>query len=232
MSELLLGVSNLREVVMSQSVLEKIKEDKIIAIVRGIKSADISALAEALMEGGLHCIEVTYDQSSEEAKEDTLKSIQILSEQYSGQVLTGAGTVMSSDEVDAAVEAGAEYIISPNVDESVIRRTKELERISIPGALTPTEAASAYAYGADIIKLFPAGVLGPAYIKSICGPLNYIPFTAVGGISPENCADFLKAGAIGIGCGGNLVSKKLVEEGNFAAITATAKAYQEILSQF
>ena len=120
-------------------------------------------------------------------------------------------------------------MISPNVDEAVIRETKKLGKISIPGAMTPTEAAFAYKCGADIVKMFPAGVLGPAYIKAVKAPLKHIPLTAVGGISPENCVDFIKAGCVGVGCGGNLVSPKLVAEGKFDEITKVAQAYTAAL---
>ena len=112
---------------------------------------------------------------------------------------------------------------------SVIRETKKLDKISIPGAMTPTEAAFAYKCGADIVKMFPAGVLGPAYIKAVKAPLKHIPLTAVGGISPENCVDFIKAGCVGVGCGGNLVSPKLVTEGKFDEITKVAQAYTAAL---
>ena len=137
----------------------------------------------------------------------------------------GAGTVMTVEQVRQAAEAGAEYMISPNVDEEVIRETKRLGKVSIPGAMTPTEAAFAYKCGADIVKLFPAGLLGAAYIKAVKAPLKHIPVTAVGNVNVDNCAEFIKAGAVGVGVGGSLVSAKLVDEGRFDEITATAQAY-------
>ena len=137
----------------------------------------------------------------------------------------GAGTVMTVEQVRQAAEAGAEYMISPNVDEEVTRETKRLGKVSIPGAMTPTEAAFAYKCGADIVKLFPAGLLGAAYIKAVKAPLKHIPVTAVGNVNVDNCAEFIKAGAVGVGVGGSLVSAKLVDEGRFDEITATAQAY-------
>lgn len=210
-------------------VLEQIKRDKIIAIVRGIKSEKIVPLAEALWKGGVTCIEVTFDQSSEAGLKETLASIRALKEAAGDRVCVGAGTVLSPEQVREAVQAGAEYIISPNVDETVIRETKELGKISIPGALTPSEVAAAWKQGADIVKLFPAGQFGPSYIKALKAPLSHIPVTAVGGINPDNCADFIRAGAVGVGCGGNLVSKKLVEAGEFEKITETARQYKRAL---
>lgn len=211
------------------TTIEKIKEGKVIAIVRGISSEQIRPLADAIYQGGVSCIEVTFDQSSEEAREDTLKSISILANEYAGKICVGAGTVMNIKQVWEAIGAGAEYIISPNVDERVIKKTKELGKVSIPGALTPTEVALAYELGADIVKIFPAANLGPSYIKALKSPLKHIPMTAVGGVNPENCVQFFEAGCIGVGCGGNLVSKKLVEEGRFDIISDTARAYMEAL---
>ncbi len=214
---------------MAQAVLDQILKGKIIAIVRGISSKDIVNLAEAMEKGGIHCIEVTFDQSSAEAAADTLVAIRTIKEQLGDRICVGAGTVMTVEQVRQAAEAGAEYMISPNVDEAVIRETKKLGKISIPGAMTPTEAAFAYKCGADIVKMFPAGVLGPAYIKAVKAPLKHIPLIAVGGISPENCVDFIKAGCVGVGCGGNLVSPKLVAEGKFDEITKVAQAYTAAL---
>ena len=214
---------------MSTEVLDFIKEKKVIAIVRGISGGKIADLVTAMSAGGVRCVEVTFDQSSEEKQKETLESIRTIRDKFAGEICPGAGTVMSAEQVRLACEAGARYIISPNVCEEVIRETKKLGMISIPGAFTPSEVAQAWAYGADIVKLFPAAILGPAYIKAIRAPLKHIPMTAVGGISPENCASFIEAGCCGIGCGGNLVSAKLVEEGRFDVITATAKAYCDAL---
>ncbi|MCI8990440.1 MAG: bifunctional 4-hydroxy-2-oxoglutarate aldolase/2-dehydro-3-deoxy-phosphogluconate aldolase [Lawsonibacter sp.] len=211
---------------MAQSVLERIYEEKIIAIVRGIPSGKIAALAQALAEGGVSCIEVTFDQTN---PEETLTSLRTIKSELGDRICLGAGTVMTVEQVEQAAQAGAEYMISPNVDEAVIRATKALGKVSIPGAMTPTETAFAYQCGADIVKLFPAGLLGPAYIKAVKAPLKHIPVSAVGNITIENCADFIQAGAVGVGVGGNLVSALLVNEGCFSQITATARAYREKL---
>ena len=211
---------------MAQTVLERVYEEKIIAIVRGIPSTQIVSLARALAEGGVSCIEVTFDQT---APEDTLASLRAIKAELGEQICLGAGTVMTVEQVEQAAQAGAEYMISPNVDEAVIRATKRLGKVSIPGAMTPTETAFAYQCGADIVKLFPAGLLGSAYIKAVKAPLKHIPVSAVGNITVENCADFIHAGAVSVGVGGNLVSALLVKEGHFDKITATARAYREKL---
>ena len=209
---------------MAQSVLERIFEEKIIAIVRGVPSSRIVDLARALAEGGVSCIEVTFDQT---APEDTLASLRAIKAELGDTICLGAGTVMTAEQVELAAQAGAEYMISPNVDEAVIRATKALGKVSIPGAMTPTETAFAWQCGADIVKLFPAGLLGPAYVKALKAPL--IPVSAVGNITVDNCADFIQTGAVGVGVGGSLVSPLLVKEGHFDKITATARAYREKL---
>lgn len=211
---------------MSQAVLDHICAEKIIAIVRGIPSTQIVSLAQALKAGGVSCIEVTFDQT---APEKTLASLRAIREAMGDTVCLGAGTVMTVEQVEQSVQAGAAYIISPNVDEAVIRATKKLGAVSIPGAMTPTEAAFAWQCGADIVKLFPAGLLGPAYVKALKAPLKHIPVTAVGNITVENCASFIEAGAAGVGVGGSLVSAQLVEQGRFDEITAVARAYREKL---
>ena len=216
---------------MANEVLNKILEGKIIAIVRGIPSENVADLAKALVKGGISCIEVTFDQSSEEKVKDTLKAISNIREALGDQVCVGAGTVMTVEQVEAAAAAGAEYMISPNTNEAVIARTKELGKISIPGAMTPTEVARAYEMGADIVKMFPAGILGCDYIKAVKAPLKHVPVTAVGGVNPTNCADFIRAGAVGVGVGGNLVSPQYVKEGRFDDITAIAKSYVDAMNQ-
>ena len=134
---------------------------------------------------------------------------------------------MTAEQVRIAVNAGAEYMISPDASREVIEETGRLGAVSIPGALTPTEVATAYAYGADFVKLFPAGELGLSYIKAIRAPLAHIPMLAVGGVNETNLGEFLGAGLSGFGIGSNIVSKKLIEQGDFAALTALAKQYTE-----
>lgn len=205
--------------------MDLIKETKVIAIVRGIEPKYIVDLAKSLIAGGIKCIEVTFNQASEDGSIDTLTSIKMLKDTFKDDLAVGAGTVMSIEDVVRAKEAGAEYIISPNVDEAVIRKSKELGMISMPGALTPSEAVFAHQCGADIVKLFPAGVFGADYIKAVTAPLNHIPFAAVGGVNASNKNDFLKAGCIGVGVGGNLVNKSLIEDGKWDEITKFAKEY-------
>lgn len=207
------------------NTMELIKSTKVIAIVRGVDSKYIIDLANALKKGGIRCIEVTFSPRSEEESLNTLKSIKILKETFGNEMAIGAGTVLTPKDVERAKQAGAEYIISPNTDEEVIKKTKELGLISIPGAMTPSEAAQAYRYGADIVKLFPAAALGAKYIKALAGPLNHIPFTAVGGVNATNMKEFMDIGCVGVGVGGNLVNKELIKAGKWDMITKYAEEY-------
>lgn len=210
---------------MTTSLLRKIAEEKIIAIVRGVSSRDMPSVAEALLAGGVSMMEITFDHAGRDGVAETLRSLSLLRERFAGRIALGAGTVMTPDEVAEAARCGAGYIISPNVDAAVIAKTRELGLLSMPGALTPTEVASARAFGADIVKLFPAGLWGPDYVKAVRGPLGHIPMAAVGGVEPGNLKAFLNAGVCCAGIGGNLVSAQKVAAGDFAAITAAAKAF-------
>ena len=210
-----------------QATIADINRYKIIAIVRGVTGEALVKTAEALYEGGIRLLEITFDQSGKIAATETAEMIADLCCRFSGRMSIGAGTVMTVEQVRAAFEAGAEYMISPDTSREVIEETCRLGAVSIPGALTPTEVATAYAYGADFVKLFPAGDLGLSYIKSIRAPLAHIPMLAVGGVNEKNLGEFLSAGLSGVGVGSNIVNKKLIDSGDFAALTALAKQYTE-----
>lgn len=206
-------------------VMERIRSDKIIAIVRGLESEYMLALADALYNGGITMIEVTFDQKNPDKWRDTCGAIKLISEKFAGRMLAGAGTVMTTEQLELAYEAGAKYIISPDTNAEVIRATKKLGLVSLPGAMTPTECVTAYNAGADAVKVFPAGELGPAYIKAIRAPLSHIPMLAVGGVNEKNAADFINAGCIGLGVGGKLVNIELIKNGKFDEISALAREY-------
>ncbi len=208
---------------MREKVIAEICKQKIIAIIRGADEAQALAAAKALYEGGITLAEVTFNQKSPETFARTANSIRAICRELGDQMLVGAGTVTDPALVRLAADAGATYIISPDTDEAVIRETKRLGLVSLPGAYTPTEAKRAYNAGADFVKLFPCVGDAPAYIKALCGPLNHIPFLAVGGVNVDNAADFLKAGAMGVGVGSCLVNKKWLDAGEYGKITEAAK---------
>jgi len=195
---------------------------RVIVILRGIELGDMVNTAQALYDGGVRLIEVTFDPRGEHGGERTLRAIALLRERFSGRLHVGAGTVLSVRNVEDAVRAGAQYLISPNVDGRVIERTKQLGALSVPGAMTPSEAVAAHAFGADFVKLFPANLLGPAYLKAVCAPLPHIPFLAVGGIDESNARDYILAGACGVGVGGSLVSPETVRRGEYSRMRERA----------
>ncbi len=209
---------------MRETVISEILEKKIIAIVRGVEPAEILRTAQALYDGGITLMEITFNQRDPDSFRQTAQSIAAVRAHMSGKLIAGAGTVTSTELVELACSAGAEYIISPDTDPAVIRRTRELGLVSLPGAYTPSEAKQAHNAGADFVKLFPCvGPTAPAYLKALCAPLSHIRFLAVGGVDASNAAAFLRAGAVGLGVGSSLVSRSRVEEGRFDEITAAAQ---------
>lgn len=214
-----------RGIMMREEITKALAERKLIVIVRGVSAEQILPLAGALYEGGIRFMEVTFDPSGKCSDEETARKIALLCEKYGDRMYFGAGTVLTEQQVACAKEAGAEYIISPDTNPAVIRKTKELGMLSMPGAFTPTEAMVAHTAGADYVKLFPVGELGVSYFKAVRAPLNHLKLLAVGGVSLSNIADYLAAGAYGFGIGSSLVDKKMIERGCFDEITKLAAKY-------
>ena len=210
---------------MREKIIKTVYEKKIIAIVRGVYGEDCEKLARALHAGGIDLIEVTFDQAHPEDYEKTCTAISRINEVFQGEVLAGAGTVTTPELVEMAHKAGAKYIISPDTNPAVIRRTRELEMVSMPGAMTPSEVMEAYRTGADFVKLFPMANLGVGYLKAVRAPLNQVPILVVGGVNEKNLGEFMAAGACGAGVGGNLVNKQWIKEGRFDDITALAREF-------
>ncbi len=200
---------------------------RLVAILRKVPDEKAVYAAEALLSGGIPVLEVTFDHGEDGFLEKTAEKIRMIREAMGDAVLLGAGTVLGPEEAEAAKIAGAEFIVTPNFDPAVIRRARELGMAAMPGAMTPTEIVNAYSAGADVVKLFPAGNLGPAYVKALQGPLGHIPLFAVGGVGLENMCDFLSAGIRGFGIGGELVPSAAVQSGDFAEIRRRAEAFSE-----
>ena len=211
----------------TEKVISSVYEGKVVAILRGVAEDKLIPIAEALYEGGIRMIECTFDHSREDCIEANCRMISMLAQHFAGRIHVGAGTVLTTEEVDATAAAGGEFIISPNVDEAVIRRSREIGAVSMPGAMTPTEIVNAWKAGAHFVKVFPAGDMGVSYMKSVRAPLKHIPMLAVGGITPENIPEFTKAGACGFGVGSPLLPKGAAENGDYAAITERARQFVE-----
>ena len=210
---------------MKSIVIQTIEKEKLIVILRNVEEKYLLPLSEALYQGGIRLMEITYDASGKVADETVAKQIRILVDFWKDKMLIGAGTVLTEKQVELTKEAGGLFIISPNTDAEIIRKTNVLEMVSIPGALTPTEVQAAYCAGADFVKLFPMDAMGASYLKAVKAPLSHIKFLAVGGIDCNNMEEYLKAGAIGFGIGSSLIKKELLKEENYAAITELAEIY-------
>ena len=208
---------------------EFITEHKIITIIRKIYGQQLLKLSDALQAGGICMVECTFDQKDPDCIAKTQEAISSLCNRHQGKMLIGAGTVMTPEQVVAAYEAGAKYIISPNVSEAVIAKTKELGMVSMPGAMTPTEIMNAHYAGADLVKLFPAGTLGFKYIKDIMAPISHVKLVATGGVTEENLHEYLDLGFVGVGISGRLTDKTLIQEENWAEITNRASAFTSIV---
>jgi 2-dehydro-3-deoxyphosphogluconate aldolase/(4S)-4-hydroxy-2-oxoglutarate aldolase len=219
-------------VLMKESTMQAIEHLKVICICRRLYGTQLLELAKALNAGGIGLIEVTFDQADPECIAKTTGAISMLADEFEGKLLPGAGTVTTVEQVNAACEAGARYIISPNTDLDVIVRTKQLGLVSIPGATTPSEILAAHKAGADYVKLFPSGYLGFSYIKDILGPISHVKLMATGGVSEENLPEYLKLGFAGAGVSGRLSDKALIAEGNFAEFTRRAAVFMDIVGQY
>ena len=216
---------------MRDKIIEAVKKNKLIVIVRGVYDVQILKLAEALYAGGIRMMEITFDQNNKDNWSRTTEAIHLLSEAMSGKLYIGAGTVTSVELTELAAKAGARFIISPDCRPDVIRRTLELDMVSMPGCLTSTEITTAHMAGADFVKIFPAAQLGPGYIKAIRSPLNNIDFLAVGGVNEKNAADFMKAGCVGLGVGGNLVNKEWINHDEWDKITSLSQEFIKAVNE-
>lgn len=210
---------------MKETVIQAVEKYKLVAILRGVPEEKLTRVAQALYDGGVRLLEITYSPDGSVSDEETARCIGLLVKEFAGRMYIGAGTVLTREQVRLTKEAGGLFIISPNVDEAVIRETCALGLVSMPGALTPTEICNAHSFGADFVKLFPAGDMGVGYVKSVKAPLSHIKMLAVGGINEKTIASYLRTGVCGFGIGSNIVSKKMVDENDYQGITALAREF-------
>ena len=202
-----------------------IEQTGLIAIVRLDSSAELIDAARAIAAGGVSIIEFTLTTPG------ALQTIEESSRELGGQVLIGAGTVLDAETARAAILAGAEFVVAPTLNPEVIQMCRRYGKVVIPGAYTPTEILHAWELGADFVKVFPAEVGGPAYIKAVRAPLPQVKMIPVGGVSLETAGAFIRAGAVALGVGSNLVNKKAVAERRFDQLTATAKALSQAVQE-
>ena len=212
---------------MKEEIVRAVHEGRIVAIIRGFAPEVCLKLAEAYAEGGIRLVEVTFNQKAPESWKDTAAAISAIKARFGGKVHVGAGTVLTEEQLTMCQDAGGEYMITPNVNPALIRSCVAKGLVAMPGALTPSEAVDAWEAGASFVKIFPAGSLGPSYVKALRAPLSHIPFLAVGGISPDNVADFMRVGCVGAGVGGNLTNKEWIAAGEWGKIAETARQLVE-----
>ena len=206
------------------AILGILKETGALGIIRVRTAEGLIRIAEALYSGRLSCLEITMTTPG------ALRAI----EQAAGEfddVVMGAGTVLDAPTARQAILAGAEFLVTPTVKLDVIRMARRYGVVVIAGAMTPTEILTAWEAGADMVKVFPANVLGPGYLKAVHGPLPQIPLVPTGGITAENAGEFIKAGAAMVCAGGWLVDKKAVAEGRYEVLTERARQLVEAVEK-
>lgn len=215
---------------MKEKTIQYIDEHKIIAIARNIDKEYMEATAYALLEGGISMLEIPFNAKEKEKNETTAEIIRMLAEKFEKDMIIGAGTVIDETKLRLAYEAGAKYILTPNINTAIIEKTNKFDMVSIPGGLTPTEIQAAVDAGADYVKLFPIASMDKGYIKAVTAPLNHVKLHGVGGIDETNIAEYAKMGLCGFGIGGRLVNKKEIAAGEFKALTKKAAHYVDLIN--
>jgi len=206
-------------------VLDRIKELGLLAVIRG-PSEDLTLKAvDALVAAGVLGIEITFSTPNAYAV------VEQLSKKYGNEIVLGMGTLTQADQVQKAVDIGAQFLVSPMYEEMLCKAMVNSGLLNMMGSFTPTEIFRSYSMGVDIIKIFPGSLGGPSYIKDLRGPFPDIPFMPTGGVNAENAADWFKAGAIAVGAGSNLCPKDLVIKENFDRITQIAKEFVAIVDK-
>ena len=205
--------------------LQRVLDCGIVAVVRFSDPEPLVAVIEALAAGGVTVAEVTFTVPG------ALDVIRAARQKLGDRVLLGAGTVLDPETARVALLAGAEFIVAPNLNLDVIKVCRRYDKLVMPGAFTPTEVVAAWEAGADIVKVFPADVVGPAFFKALRGPLPQVKLMPTGGVDLTTATAFLAAGAVCLGVGGQLVDPKAVAAGDFARITQLAKQYVEVVKR-
>lgn len=208
-----------------ETQLRQVLKCGIVAVVRSPDSQQLVEVTRALADGGVTVIEITMTVPG------ALDVVRQVRQALGDRILLGAGTILDPETARAALLAGAEYLVSPTVNLDVIRLCQRYDKLVMPGAFTPTEILSAWEAGADIVKVFPAEVLGPAFFKAMRGPLPQIRLMPTGGVDLTTAAEFLKAGACCLGVGSQLIEPKTVADRNFERIRELARQYIGIVTE-
>lgn len=189
----------------------------VVAVMRGMEPRYVVAAARAIRAGGIEVLEVTVDAPG------AFGMLEAVQTELAGEAVIGAGTVLDAATARSAIAAGAEFIFTPTIDVDVIRMALRYGKVVIPGAMTPTEILAAFSAGAPAVKVFPAGVLGPDYIRQVRAPLPQIPLVPTGGVDAANAPAFIRAGAAAVGVGGALIDRQAIRRGEWAVLTERAR---------
>jgi 2-dehydro-3-deoxyphosphogluconate aldolase/(4S)-4-hydroxy-2-oxoglutarate aldolase len=207
------------------AVLARIKAEGAVAIFRTTTAEQAISAAEAVIAGGFRIVEITYGVPT------ALDVIARLARDHGQEVLVGAGTVLTAAQVNEAVDAGAQFLVSPCVLAEMIAAGRERDVVTIPGAFTPTEIYQAWSSGADLVKLFPAVRSGPEYLKAIRGPLPDIPIIPTAGVTTANAAEWISAGAVALGAAGGVFDRASIEKGDWGNVTKLAREFLAVVGE-
>jgi 2-dehydro-3-deoxyphosphogluconate aldolase/(4S)-4-hydroxy-2-oxoglutarate aldolase len=208
-----------------QAILKRIAELGLLAVLRAPDPAGARRAVDALVEAGVVGIEITYSTP------DAASVIADIKQNYGDEVLVGAGTLVTHAQVAEAAEAGASYLVSPGLDDEVIASMRATSLPAMAGVLTPTEVMRGVRLGVDVMKLFPGSLGGASYLRSLRGPFPDVPFMPTGGVSADNVRDWLAAGAIAVGAGGELASTGDISSGDFAGIREKGRRFLEAMRE-
>ncbi len=210
---------------MSETTQQIIERVGLIPVLRAKSVAQGRAVVDAMIAGGVTVVEVTMTVPN------AVELIKELKKQFGDKLLLGSGTVTTAAQAQATIDAGAEFVVSPSLHPDVIATTKKNNKISCPGALTPTEAITAWNAGADYVKIFPCSAVGGAsYLKSLLAPFPHLKIIPTGGVTLQTAEGFIKAGARALGVGSDLVNLAAIDSGHPETITETARAYLKVLA--
>lgn len=200
-----------------EAILQELQQTGIVAVVRVSDGKELTQICQALAEGGLKGIEITMTSPG------ALKAIEEARNRLGDDIYIGAGSVLDTETARQAILSGAHFLVSPILNEGLIKMGRSYSTLVIPGAFTPTEIFTAWQTGADVVKVFPATRLGPSFFKDVQGPLPQIRMIPTGGVDEENMNDFFQAGAPFVCMGSALLQKELIQKGDWNGVTARTR---------
>lgn len=209
-----------------QEILKTVFDEKVVAVVRVDDSDKLRKVIHAIYEGGVKIIEITMTVPN------AISMIEKMTAEFGDNVLIGVGSVIDKQTAEDAVKAGANYVVSPVTKKEVVETVLKLDKPVMPGAFTPTEALNAFEMGADIVKIFPADVLGMSFFKGVLAPMPHLKLMPTGGVSLTNAGDWLKAGACAVGVGSALIEKAAIKNEDYAKLTSNAKIIIETIKNY